>query len=148
MGRKVLPPAYFLCAIVLTVLLWYLVPVGCLSSLPLRLVGLLPIIAGVAMNLSADRAFKTHQTTVKPFEESTALVTRGAFSISRNPMYLGMVLILLGLATALGCASALAVVPPFALLLDRAFIAPEERMLEQKFGEHFRDYRRSVRRWV
>lgn len=61
-----------------------------------------PLIFGVALNISADRMFEQHKTTVKPFEESTALVTDGVFRFSRNPMYLGMVLILSGVVLLAG----------------------------------------------
>lgn len=61
-----------------------------------------PLIFGVALNISADRMFKQHKTTVKPFEESTSLVTDGVFRFSRNPMYLGMVLILSGVVLLAG----------------------------------------------
>jgi protein-S-isoprenylcysteine O-methyltransferase Ste14 len=100
------------------------------------------------MNLLADQAFKKHSTTVKPFEESTELVTSGVFSITRNPMYLGMTLILLGIATMLGSATAFLVVPLLAVLLDRIFISPEEEMLDETFGQQFRQYRGRVRRWL
>ena len=63
-------------------------------------------------------------------------------------MYLGMTLILLGIAVLLGSASPFAVVPVIAVLFDRVFIVPEERMLEETFGDHFREYRGRVRRWI
>ena len=100
------------------------------------------------LNLPADRAFNKHDTTVKPFEESSTLLTDGVFGITRNPMYLGMTLILLGVAMLFGSAAPFAVVLFLAALLDRTFIAPEEQKLEDTFGERFRQYRRRVRRWI
>lgn len=85
---------------------------------------------------------------MKPFEESSALVTGGVFRVARNPMYLGMALIVLGAALLLGSATPLAVVILLALLLDRAFISPEERMLADTFGDQFQEYRGRVRRWI
>ncbi len=96
----------------------------------------------------ADQKFKKHGTTVKPFEVSTALVTDGVFSISRHPMYLGMTLILLGIGVLLGSATPFAVVPVFTVLIDRIFIVQEEKMLEDTFGDQFRQYRKQVRRWI
>jgi protein-S-isoprenylcysteine O-methyltransferase Ste14 len=146
--KKMLPPTYFICTIGLAVSLHFLFPVRHFISLPWRILGLIPLAIGLALNLLADQAFKRHNTTVKPFAESSALVTDGVFNVSRNPMYLGMVLILLGVATLLGSAAPFAVIPVLAVLLERIFIVPEERMLEDTFGDRFRQYRNRVRRWI
>ena len=143
-----MPPAYFFVAIVLMAVLHFLFPLRQLVSFPWRMVGLAPLAAGVALNLWADCTFKRLGTTVKPFEESKILTTEGAFRISRNPMYLGMVFILAGIAFLMGSATPWIIVPLLAVLLDRRFIMPEQRMLEEKFGDEYRDYRRRVRRWI
>lgn len=85
---------------------------------------------------------------MKPFEESSALVTHGVFRISRNPMYLGMTLMLLGIALFLGSVTPFLVVIALPVIFDRVFISPEERMLEETFGDQFREYRKRVRRWI
>ena len=82
----------------------------------------------------ADRALIKHHTTVKPFEESTALITTGVFRISRHPMYFGMVLILVGIALLMGSLAPYVVIPIFAIVMDRVFIKIEERMFEEIFG--------------
>lgn len=139
--KKPLPPTYFLGAIVVAVALHFLLPIRQLLSFLWRLIG-------IALNLVADRSFKTHATTVKPFEKSRNLVTGGVFDVTRNPMYLGMTLIILGIALLLGSATPLVVVIVLPVLFDRVFIAPEERMLEDTFGDDFRKYRKQVRRWI
>jgi protein-S-isoprenylcysteine O-methyltransferase Ste14 len=146
--KKILPPTYFLIAIVLAVTLHFLTPLLQLLMLPWRLVGLVPLGIGIVLNLLADQTFKRHNTTVKPFDESSALVTTGVFGITRNPMYLGMVLILIGIALFLGSTSPFSVIITLAILFDRVFISPEEQMLENTFGDQFRDYRKRVRRWI
>ena len=146
--KKILPITYFLGFIVLAVLLHFLLPLRQFLAFPWRLLGLVPLVIGIVLNLLADQTFKKHKTTVKPFEESKALVTGGVFRISRNPMYLGMTLILLGVALILGSATPFVVVLLFPVLLDRIFIVPEERMLENTFGDQFRLYRNRVRRWI
>ena len=75
-------------------------PVADVLSWPWRALGVVAIAAGVWLNLAADRAFKARGTTVKPFERSSVLLTDGVFRITRNPMYLGMILILVGVAHA------------------------------------------------
>ena len=83
-----------------------------------------------------------------PFERSTALVTTGLYRITRNPMYLGMLLILAGVALLSGSASTLLPIPVFAWAIQRNFIIGEERFLEQIFGAQYLDYKRQVRRWL
>lgn len=96
----------------------------------------------------ADAAFKREQTTVKPFERSTALVVTGVFRISRHPMYLGMVLILLGIAILMGTLSLLIVVVVFGILMELVFVTAEERMLQERFGTAWLAYKKKVRKWI
>jgi protein-S-isoprenylcysteine O-methyltransferase Ste14 len=146
--NRILPPVYFLAAVVLAILLHYLLPLYQLLALPWRLLGVLPLVIGIVLNLLADQAFKKHATTVKPLERSRVLVTAGVFAVSRNPMYLGMTLIVLGIAVLLGSAAPLLVAVALFVLLDRVFILAEERLLEDTFRDQFRQYRQRVRRWV
>jgi len=146
--KRTLPPAYFFRAIVLSVALHFLLPLRQLLVFPWRLIGLAPLLVGIVLNLLADQTFNKHNTTVKPFETSSALITGGVFGISRNPMYLGMTLILLGIAAFLGSATPFAAAPVYAISIDRSFIIPEEQMLVETFGDRFREYRERVRRWI
>ena len=146
--KKVLPPTYFFVAIVLTVAIHFVLPLRQWLHFPWRLLGLFPIGFGIALNLVADQVFKRRGTTVKPFEVSKALVTDGVYGLSRHPMYLGMVSIILGIALLLGSLLPFGVVVLLALLFDHLFIGPEERILEDTFGDAFRDYKDRVRRWI
>ena len=148
MMGKLLPPSYFFGALLLAVVLHFLPPGYQLLTFPWRLLGLAPLVIGIVLNVLADQAFKKYATSVKPFEKSSTLVTGGVFRVTRNPMYLGMILILFGVAMLLGSASPFVAVPPLVALLDRVFIAPEEHMLEDTFGERFLQYRKPVRRWI
>jgi protein-S-isoprenylcysteine O-methyltransferase Ste14 len=96
----------------------------------------------------ADDLFRKLHTTVKPFEESAVLVTSGPYRLSRNPMYLGFVLILTGTAILLGSLTPFLVIPVYAALIDRVFIQAEERMLARKFGAEWQTYRGETRRWI
>ena len=146
--RKVLPPIYFLAALILGIVLHFLFPVRQFLDFPWRLLGLVPLVIGIILNLVSDHMFKKHSTTVKPFERSSVLITDGVFRLTRNPMYLGMTLILLGVALVLGSATPFAVALLLGLLFDRLFIVQEERMLKNIFPEQFRQYCRRVRRWI
>jgi protein-S-isoprenylcysteine O-methyltransferase Ste14 len=107
-----------------------------------------PFALGSVLNLLADRDFKKSGTTVKPFETSTALITDGVYKISRHPMYLGFVLILLGLAIFLRTLSPYIVVGAFAILMEVVFIRVEEAMLADTFGAEWVAYKERVRCWI
>lgn len=141
-----LPPTYLFISILIMVVLHFLFPVFKIILLPWSLLGILPLLFGLLINLIADRAFKRHSTTVKPFEKSTALITGGVFRLSRNPMYLGFVLILLGVAIFLGSLTPYIVVLGFVILMDVVFIRTEEQMLQSTFGEDWMQYKNKVRR--
>lgn len=147
-SKRALPPTYLLVALLIQVALHFGLPVMKVIPVPWNLIGIIPVICGVALNLIADQAFKKVGTTVKPFQESTELVTGGAYGISRHPMYLGYVLILAGVAVMLGSVTPFLVVPVFAVLMEVVFIRVEERMLEESFGEAWVGYKDAVRRWI
>lgn len=83
-----------------------------------------------------------------PFSKTTALVVTGPYRFTRNPMYLGMLLVLLGIALWLGTLVPLLVVPLLALALQKGFVEKEERLLEEQFGDEYRAFRARVRRWI
>ena len=103
----------------------------------------------VAFAIAGVIAFRRSRTTVNPLhpEQATALVTRGVYRLSRNPMYAGMLLLLLAWATRLSNTAALAGPLLFALYITRFQIIPEERALTALFGEKYAAYRAKVRRW-
>lgn len=106
--------------------------------------------AGLLVAVAAAVSFLQARTTISPLkpETTTALVTSGIYACTRNPMYLGMLLALVGWAMYLN--SLLAFVGPvvFALYIQRFQIVPEERVLLTLFGDAYDQYRRRVRRWV
>jgi protein-S-isoprenylcysteine O-methyltransferase Ste14 len=147
-SKRTLPPTYLFISITSMVLLHFLIPVTDIASFPWSLLGLVPLLAGIVLNLLADSAFKKAQTTVKPFEKSSALIVDGVFRISRHPMYLGMGLILFGIAILMGTLTPLFVVLVFCILMEKIFIQTEETMLAEQFGEEWITYRNNVRKWI
>jgi protein-S-isoprenylcysteine O-methyltransferase Ste14 len=125
-------------------------PVATLVEKPWDRVGLLSVAAGVAILVVAFREFAKAKTTINPVEPSQAssLVTHGIFSVSRNPMYVGFTLILVGWAILLGAITPLPVPLIFAAYISRFQIEPEERALILKFGETYLKYSRSTPRWL
>ncbi|MGD0960803.1 MAG: isoprenylcysteine carboxylmethyltransferase family protein [Methylomonas sp.] len=146
--RGPMPPAFLLIAILLMLGLHILLPVAQLVVFPWRMAGAALVAIGVALNLWAFMLFKQAGATVKPFEPSMTLVLKGPFAFSRNPMYLGMLLTLAGIAVALGSATPWLVVPWFVWLVARRFIVVEESKLESAFGNHYIAYKEKVRRWL
>ena len=118
-------------------------PFGVGAAIGLALAGGLIALAGVW-------EFRRARTTVNPLapQRASALVQTGVFGITRNPMYLGMLMVLIGWAAYLGNAASLAVLPLFVGVLNTLQIQPEERILRERFGEHFTRYAARVRRWV
>ena len=139
---------YLFASLASMVLLQFFIPVYQLAPYPWNVAGIIPLALGMALNIVADRAFKITGTTVNPFEVSTTLITSGAFRFSRNPMYLGMVMILTGVAFLLGSLSTFIIIPIFAITIDRVFITTEEKMLDERFGNKWRQYKANVRRWI
>lgn len=132
--RRVLPLTYLLIAIVAMILVRFLLPGPMIIPTPWNALGIVPLGIGVILNLAADNALRKAQTTVKPFEEPSALVMDGVYQVSRHPMYLGFVLILAGVAILIRSLTPWVIIVIFATLLDRNFIEVEERILEEQFG--------------
>jgi protein-S-isoprenylcysteine O-methyltransferase Ste14 len=104
--------------------------------------------AGLIIGLLAAGLFRRAGTDVKPWRSSTALVTDGPYRWTRNPMYLGMSLVYVGLAFAADSLAALLLLIPVVIIIQTQVIAREERYLEGKFGDEFRAYKTRVRRWL
>jgi protein-S-isoprenylcysteine O-methyltransferase Ste14 len=146
--RRIYPPAYLALAALLMVGLHLLVPIRQLVEGPYRYLGFLPLATGLGMAIWVNAMFQHAGTTIKPFEESSALVVGGPFGFSRNPIYLGMVVFLLGIGVLLGSVTPLLVIPIFVLIIDRRIIRAEEVMLARTFGAEYDAYRGRVRRWI
>ena len=145
---KINPPFYFYFFFLIIVILHLLTPVVKFVYYPFTLLGIIPILIGIILNLAADSSFKKNDTTVKPLLEAKVLITTGIFKITRNPMYLGFVLILLGIAILLGTILPFIVIIIFAVFLDIIFIKYEEKKLENIFESKWHEYKNSVRRWI
>jgi len=147
-GTRVIPPVYFLAALTAMAFLDRVAPGAVFIRSPATLAGVMPILVGLGLVLSTVASLRRHRTAVKPLKEPTTLVTDGTFRVSRNPIYLGMVLMLTGVALMLGSASPFCVVALFAWWLHTRFVAYEEAVLFEHFGEQYRSYQAAVRRWV
>jgi protein-S-isoprenylcysteine O-methyltransferase Ste14 len=110
--------------------------------------GVALIIAGVALVVLARREFARRGQPTDPGQPTSALVTSGVFAVSRNPLYLGGVAVLLGIALAFRLPWALVLLVPALVACHFVLIAPEERYLAAMFGAEYRAYAASVHRWI
>jgi protein-S-isoprenylcysteine O-methyltransferase Ste14 len=116
----------------------------------LRVVAVVLAIAGIALAGESLVRFVRARTTWHPThpDRATALVIRGAYRWTRNPMYLGLLLVLAGWAAWLGSVAPLLVIVAWVFVMTRLQIEPEERALLERFGGDYAQYRDSVRRWI
>lgn len=147
---KVPPPVLALC---LALLMWFasslvpsvVVPFGVRVGVALALA-----VIGQSISISGMVSFRRAKTTVNPMNPSAAssLVTGGVYRFTRNPMYLGLSITLLGWTVFLSNPLALLAVPLFVLYVNRFQIVPEERVLPSLFGADYAAYKEKVRRWL
>lgn len=150
LDHKIPPPVIaLLCALLAWVLarltpeLAYLVP----ARTPIAAFFML---AGFALDLAGLVVFRKAKTTLNPLspDRSTSIVQSGPYRFTRNPMYLGLASVLLGLCVHFANPLSFLAVVAFVAYITRFQIIPEERLLLQKFGEPYAQYKGSVRRWL
>lgn len=147
---KIPPPVYMLLMAVLMWLLDRYLPVIDLIKSPWNELGfLIIVIAMFTDGLSVMQFFRVH-TSINPIhpEKAKTLVTTGMYRLTRNPMYVGLLLLLSGWAMILGSLSPWVALPLFMFILTIQQIIPEEKILEQKFGQQYKQYKNSVNRWI
>jgi len=145
---KIKPPAYLLIAIFLIVIIHFTLPIMKLVASPWTLLGTIPLVAGIVINLNADQLFHQANTAVCPFEASSALVTYGPYRFTRNPMYLGFTFVLFGVSILAGSLTPYGIVLAYVVLMDRMFIKMEEQKLAATFGAQWEEYKSQTRRWL
>ena len=146
--RIIYPPVWLLIGLIAIFTLNESWPVLRFTSLAGQLAGGLIILVGLVLLVMANGLFVRAGTNVIPFREVSSLVTSGVYRYTRNPMYLGMALVLLGCAVTVGAASALVVPVLFMVIIELRFIRPEEHMLQGLFPQEYPAYCTRVRRWI
>jgi len=148
--NRVPPPVVALCTAGLMYAAAWLVP-ALDFGLPWRrtIAGTLAAV-GVLFDAAGLAHFFRAKTTINPLDPSaaSALVTGGVYRLTRNPMYVGLALLLLAWAIYLANVAALALMPLFVFYINRFQIAPEERALASRFGADYQAYRARVHRWL
>ncbi len=146
--RGPLPPVFFLGALLLEWAAHAFLPISVVLPGAWGRFGAIPIVAGVVVMVVSNRQFQAASTVINPFDTPSSLVITGPFRFSRNPMYLAMLLILIGAALAWGTVTPFLVPPIMAWILATRFIPVEEAALSKVFGADYDEYKRRVRRWL
>ncbi|MCH9044905.1 MAG: isoprenylcysteine carboxylmethyltransferase family protein [SAR324 cluster bacterium] len=142
------PPLIYLGFLLGGFLIDYFLPRALLPNGLQYALGALLIAAGVILFALTIREFRRAGTALAPYKPSTAFVTSGPFRFSRNPLYLGTGFLYTGIAIAADSVWVLALLVPALVIMHYGVILREERYLEGKFGEDYRQYLASVRRWL
>lgn len=146
------PPLFLLIALVVAVVLDRVTGLSFLAApgldSPQSWVGAAIFVAAIALPVSGFRTFQRAGTNVNPFQPALKLVTTGPYRFTRNPMYLGMVLFLVGMSLMFSIEWGLLLTPVLWLAYDRLVVAREEAYLSRKFGEPYREFLGRTRRWL
>ena len=146
--RKVIPPVYLFATLLLMWLTHRYIPIFQYVYEPVTYLGIIAVLFGITMAGISAGMFKRAGTGLEPFDEATVLVTSGFYRVSRNPMYMGMFLMLLGVAFLMGSIGALLPILIFILIIRNNFVLGEERFMQATFGQQYLQYKSEVRRWI
>ena len=149
-GVIALPPLIFLGFLAAAAVLEAIVPlpIPVAHSLPRYVAGAVLAAGGFVMIAMGTRRFVAAGTNVPPTLPTTALVVDGIYRRTRNPLYLGLTLVYLGLGVAAGSLWSIGLVVPLLGVINVGVVTREERYLERKFGDAYRAYKARVRRWM
>jgi protein-S-isoprenylcysteine O-methyltransferase Ste14 len=127
---------------------WFPVPLGLPSFAWMMLSGGSLMLAALLLAAAALLTMRRHRTTVEPGQRPSTLVTGGVFGLTRNPIYVALVLLMAAIALMADAVWILVAAAVLWLLLDRIVIRAEERIVEEVFGEQYVAYKGRVRRWL
>jgi protein-S-isoprenylcysteine O-methyltransferase Ste14 len=146
--KRITPPQVLYPLLLVFIILHFIFPIIQIIHFPFTLSGIILIIIGLAINGQGIILLRKNKTTLKPHEKPSSLIVKGPFRYSRNPIYLGGLILVLGIVVLLG--SLIAFVLPILvfLIMEFHFIPIEEKKLEESFEKEYRDYKERVRRWI
>jgi len=148
MFAKFNPPIIYRSFIVLMIVIYLTLPATRVIPFPANLTGIVLFLMGAHMASSAKKRFQERNIPIRPQDTPMALETDGAFRYTRNPMYLGIAIGLLGLAVLMRSYVNLAFPIVFLIVMDVAFVRREEEILEERLGDEYLAYKARIRRWI
>ena len=146
--HKLVPPFLFLFSVIGMFVLSRFYPIQEWVKTPYNLLGIVPFSLGLFILISTLTRYRKTKTEINTFKKPKKLITNGFFQYSRNPIYLGFTLILLGIALLLGNVAALIPVACFFLAANFWYVPFEEKNMEIVFGKNYLFYKKKVRRWI
>ena len=146
--KKLIPPFLFLICIILMVLIRNVIVILKLIPQPYNYLGIILILLGLIMTIKVKKQFNKIHTEIHTFKKPHKLVTNGLFKFSRNPIYLGFLISLLGVWILLGTVLPILGCLLFILIINYWYISYEENEMEKQFGAEYREYKSRVNRWI
>jgi len=149
-GVVIPPPLFYVAAFLLSMLLQKFIPINAAAfdSTALEVAGIAIVAISLVFSVPALVQFAKTKNTIVPIKPANSLQTVGIYSITRNPMYLGLLLLYAGLALLTGNWWTLILIPLLLLIVTQKIIKPEERYLLREFGDPYKLYVEKVRRWI
>lgn len=147
-GVAVLPPLVYGAAFIVVLALRWLWPMPIVGHTMALCSGLALIVFAVAIAIWGRRTMHAAGTNISPLKPATVVVTTGPFRFSRNPLYLALTILYLGLSLAFNTWWGIVLLVPLLIIMHYGVVLREECYLDQKFGETYRQYRSTVRRYV
>jgi protein-S-isoprenylcysteine O-methyltransferase Ste14 len=149
-GVFIPPPLFYVVSFIISIILQRFIPIKntFLQGSMAMIIGSIAIAAGLFFSVPAVRQFIISKNTLIPFKSASSLQTSGIYSVSRNPMYTGLLLTYTGLALIFGNCWTFILIPVLIVMVTIRIILPEERYLTRAFGNNYEEYRKKVRRWI
>jgi protein-S-isoprenylcysteine O-methyltransferase Ste14 len=151
-GLPHLPPTYPVGFLALAIILEFLVPLRFLAAPAVfslqTLIGGVLLVLGLSLDIWAFRLFRAAGTNPEPFKPTTAIVARGPYRFTRNPMYVGFLLSFTGIGLLFSLEWTLIALPVLWFVLDRVVVQREEAYLARKFGADYETFLATTRRWL
>lgn len=147
-NKYVHPPIVALIFIVIAYVAKWAIPIPLVLPNIVRMIGLAFVSIGFLLGLAAFLEFRRAQTTILPHGSVSSIITSGIYRFTRNPIYLGFMLMLIGFPLYSGTIWGLVLAPVFIYSMNSLVIEHEEAYLEKKFGEQYTGFKRRVRRWL
>ena len=144
----IIPPYLLIFSIIAMVILHILLPFQSVFNSPINYTGIFCIVVGVAIVKKIRDNISTENTEIHTFKLPRKFLTGGLFQYSRNPIYLGFTIILLGLNILLGSLSPFIIVIAFVLITNFWYIPYEEKNMLKQFDQEYKNYKKKVRRWI
>jgi protein-S-isoprenylcysteine O-methyltransferase Ste14 len=145
---RIAPPVLALLHIIAAFLLAWFLPLPFIVPPIVKYIGFALVVIGFLLGVGAVLAFRRARTTLDPYHPVSTIVTSGVYGFSRNPIYLGFLLMVLGIPLNSGTYWGIILAAIFVLLCNRLVIEHEEAYLGKKFGTTYSDYTSRVRRWL